>query len=110
MGKDTITITNENFEEVVLHAPTPVLVDLWAEWCGPCKAIGPAIDELATELAGKMVIGKLNIDEYGEIATKYGVMSIPTLLIFKDGAEVERLVGAKPKKAIKERLTAIIES
>lgn len=109
MGKDTITITDANFEEVVLKAKTPVLVDLWAEWCGPCKAIGPAIDELATEFAGKVVVGKLNVDDNGDIATRYGVMSIPTLLIFQDGAEVERLVGARPKNNIKAALEAVLE-
>jgi thioredoxin 1 len=84
----------------VLKSDIPVLVDFWAEWCGPCKAIGPSIEQLATEYAGKAKIFKLDVDSDGELAQQYGVMSIPALLVFKGGKEVDRMVGAAPKAQI----------
>jgi len=93
----TIKVDNSNFEAQVLGAAEPVVVDFWAEWCGPCKMIAPSLEEIATEVAGEMRIAKLNIDENPELATKYGVRSIPTLLMFKGGDVVDMKVGAAPK-------------
>ncbi len=96
----TVTIDNSNFQSAVLEAGEPVVVDFWAEWCGPCKMIAPALEEIATELGGKVKIAKLNIDENPELAAKYGVRSIPTLMIFKGGEVADMKVGAAPKTAL----------
>ena len=96
--------TTSNFQEVVLNSDKPVLVDFWAEWCGPCKMIGPLIEELATEYDGKAVIGKLNVDENPDVAGTYGIRSIPTLLVFKGGEIVDRIVGAVPKANIAQKI------
>ncbi|MCC5936109.1 MAG: thioredoxin [Lunatimonas sp.] len=101
----TIEITDANFEEV-LKSEHPVLVDFWAEWCGPCKMIGPIVEELAGEYEGKAVIGKLDVDSNPEITMKFGVRSIPTLLIFKDGQVVEKHIGAAPKSILSQKLEA----
>jgi thioredoxin 1 len=90
-------VDEKNFEAEVIKSSTPVLVDFWAEWCGPCKMIGPIIDQLSTELQGKMKMTKVNVDEAPELAGKFNVMSIPTLLIFKNGQAVDQIVGAMPK-------------
>ena len=93
------TITKENFDETVLHSDKPVLVDFWAEWCGPCRMVSPIVDEIAGE-RDDIVVGKVNVDEQGELAVRFGVMSIPTLLVFKGGELVRTAVGARPKDAI----------
>jgi thioredoxin 1 len=93
-------VNNENFEQEVIKSEIPVLVDFWAPWCSPCKAISPSIDALAVELAEKLKVVKINTDEAGEIAGKYGIMSIPTLLVIKGGEVVETLVGNLSKQAI----------
>ncbi len=96
-NENVLVVTNSNFEGEVLKSDKPVMVDFWAPWCGPCKTIGPVIDEIANEYNGRAVVGKINIDDEGELARKYRVMSIPTLLFFKNGEVVERLIGARPK-------------
>ncbi len=95
----------KNFEGEVLKSSTPVLVDFWAEWCGPCKAIGPIVDQLADELQGKLKVGKVNVDEEADLAGEYNVMSIPTLLVFKNGKPVDQIVGAMPKDRLLAKLT-----
>jgi thioredoxin 1 len=100
------TLTDATFDEVVKSADKPILVDFWAEWCGPCKAIAPILEEFATEQSEKFTVGKLDVDVNVATATKFSVMSIPTLLLFKDGEVVARLVGAKPKGALLQEITA----
>ena len=101
-------ITTSDFEAEVLQSNVPVLVDFWAVWCGPCKMIGPHIDELATQYAGKAKVLKCNVDDETEIASKYGVMSIPTLLFFKGGKVVDQIVGAVPKATIAGKLDGLL--
>ncbi|MBZ0213846.1 MAG: thioredoxin [Nitrospirae bacterium] len=95
-----LSLTAAEFDEKVLQSPVPVLVDFWAEWCGPCKAIGPSVEEIASEYADKARVFKVDVDSEGELAMKYGIMSIPALLVFKGGQEVDRMVGAGPKQKI----------
>lgn len=102
----TNTFTDTNFADEVLNSELPVLVDFWAVWCGPCQMMGPIIEELATEYKGKMLIGKLDVDANPETAQKYGIMSIPSLKIFKGGEIVEEMVGALSKDALKEKIEA----
>jgi thioredoxin 1 len=96
-----VTLTKENFSAEVVKAAAPVLVDFWAEWCGPCKMIGPVLDELAEEYEGRVKIGKVNIDEQPELATQYGVRAIPTLLLFHQGQVADQMVGLRSKRDLK---------
>ena len=98
----TVKVDNKNFKSEVMDSDVPTVVDFWAEWCGPCKMIGPSLEELSDEMAGKVKITKLNIDENPDLAAQYGVRSIPTLLIFKGGEPVGMQVGAKPKSALSD--------
>ena len=102
------SVTAENFEAEVLQSEVPVLVDFWAEWCGPCKMLGPTIDEVAADYAGKAKVFKLDVQTQAAIASKYGVSSIPTLLFFKSGEVTERLVGFKPKQDITARIDKML--
>ena len=97
---NAVAVTGQNFETEVLKSPVPVLVDFWAAWCGPCRAIAPAIDEIAGEYAGKLKVVKVDTDENQDIAVKFQVMAIPTLMVFKDGKVVERITGAMPKPVL----------
>ncbi len=97
---NAVAVTSANFDAEVIKSPVPVLVDFWAEWCGPCRAIAPVVDQLAAEYAGKLKVVKVDVDDNGDVSGKYGVMSIPTLMLFKDGQPVERIVGALPKPII----------
>ena len=102
-----VTLNSGNFSDEVLKSSEPVLVDFWAEWCGPCKMIAPVLDELASEYDGRIKIGKVNIDEDQALATQYGVRAIPTLLIFKDGQVAEQLVGMRSKRDLKSSLDKV---
>jgi len=99
-----INITDGNFEQEVIKSDKPVLIDFWAVWCGPCQMMGPIVEELAKEVGDKYKIGKMNVDENRETAAKFGIMSIPTLIIFKDGKAVKQLVGVQAKENLKEEL------
>lgn len=101
-----LEITDSNFDETVMKADKPVLVDFWAEWCGPCRMVGPVVDELAKDYEGKAIVGKVNVDENPEVASKFGIRSIPTLLIIKNGEVVDKQVGAAAKEALAGKLDA----
>jgi len=103
-----IEITDANFDELVMKSTQPVVVDFWAEWCGPCRMIGPIIDELYTEYEGKALIGKVNVDANSGVATQFGVRSIPTVLFIKNGEVVDKSVGAVPKATLSGKLDAIL--
>src|SRR5690554_1682218 len=101
-------VTNSNFKDEILEGKGVALVDFWTEWCGPCRMIGPIVDELATEYEGKALVSKCNVDEEGDVAAQFGIRSIPTILFFKDGELVDRVVGAVPKNLLKEKLDTLI--
>jgi thioredoxin 1 len=101
-------VTDAEFEEKVLKAEGPVLIDFWADWCGPCKMIAPAVEALAEDYAGRVKVGKVNVDDAGDLAMKFNVVSIPTLLLFKDGSVVDQQVGAVPKGKIEGMFKALV--
>ena len=103
-----ITVTKENFHKEVISSPTPVLLDFWAEWCGPCKMMMPIVEEIATEYAGKLVVAKVDTASSPGTAARFGIRHIPTILFFKNGEVVEKQVGATPKTALVERIKAIL--
>jgi thioredoxin 1 len=102
-----ITLTQETFAKEVTESPGPILVDFWAEWCGPCKMLAPILDELAAEYEGRVRFGKVNIDEHGPLAAQFNIQSIPTLLLFDEGQVAEQLVGLRSKKDLKTRLDRV---
>ena len=104
-GENVLTFTDSNFKSDVVESSQPVLVDFWAAWCGPCRMIAPVVDEIATDYAGKVKVGKVNVDENRQVAMDFGVMSIPTLLVFKNGQPAERIVGYQNK----QQLTAVLD-
>lgn len=103
-----VHLTQSNWEDEVLNSDIPVLVDFWAPWCGPCRMVAPVVAEIADEYEGRLKVGKLNTDEEPEIAVRYGIMSIPTLMIFKNGEVVDQIIGAVPKEYIAEKLEQIL--
>jgi thioredoxin 1 len=109
MVNEPIHVTDAAFEKSVLHSSLPVLVDFWAPWCGPCRMVAPVLDKLASELAGKLIVAKVNTDENNEWATKYGVQGIPTMLLFADGKIVHRQVGALPEAMLREVVNQFLE-
>ncbi len=106
MSENITTLTDATFDEAVSSSDVPVLVDFWAEWCGPCKVIAPILEEIAAEQAGRVKIAKINIDDNLDVTRRFEVMSIPTLLLFKDGEQVQRLIGAKPKGQLLQEISA----
>ena len=108
MAENVLEITDDNFEETVLNSDTPIVVDFWAEWCGPCKMIAPSLEQLADEYAGTFKVGKLNVDDNRETAMKYGIRSIPTLLVIKEGDVAEQIVGAHPKNTLKDKILSAL--
>lgn len=109
-GPHTLEFTEDNFEAEVKNAEGPVLVDFWAEWCGPCKLLGPTIDELATENEGKIKVGKFDVDKGGAVTTDFGIQSIPTVILFKGGEVVERIVGAQSKDNYQRLIDQVLEN
>lgn len=104
MSENTITLNDSNFNNEIT-GETPILVDFWAEWCGPCRLVAPVLDEIAKEYQGKISIGKLNVDENPRLSSTFDVMSIPTMILFKDGVEKKRIIGARPKHSIVSELS-----
>ncbi|HEX9888429.1 MAG TPA: thioredoxin [Nitriliruptorales bacterium] len=108
MGEHAVAVTDDQWTAQVLEADKPVLIDFWAEWCGPCRMVGPVVEEIAGEQKGKLTVYKLNVDENPSTARQYGVMSIPTLMVFKDGEPVKRIVGAKGKAQLMDDIKDFI--
>ena len=110
MADGIVTLTTNTFDETISASDTPILVDFWAEWCGPCKMIAPILSEIANEQSGKLTVAKINVDEHPDLAMRYGVQSIPTLLVFDKGNLAKRLVGAKGKGQLMQELQEFIPS
>lgn len=109
-SKKYVTLTEKNFREEVLERATPVLVDFWAPWCGPCRAFAPTIDQLAEEFDSQAIVGKLNVDDHQQVAARYGIQSIPTLMIFSNGKILDKIVGAVPKNVLAQRVTTLLKA
>lgn len=108
VSASVLHLTDDDFDQTITNSKVPVLVDFWAEWCGPCRRIGPIVEELAKEYDGKLTVAKINIDEHQAAATKFGVQSIPTLMIFKQGQLAERVVGAVPKETLVDAIHRVL--
>ncbi len=104
----SVEVNDSDFDRMVLQSKTPVMVDFWAAWCGPCRMVEPIVEELAGEYEGKVTVARLNVDENPKTASQYGIMSIPTLLIFKDGAPVSNIVGFRPKAELQRNIDAVL--
>ncbi len=109
MSDATVTVTQENFKSQVLQSKTPILVDFWASWCAPCKAVAPILDELAAKYQGKFAVGKVNVDEHQDLAAQFGVLNIPTLIFFKAGQEVDRVIGVSPKSQLEAKIQKLTQ-
>ena len=105
---EPLTITTGNFETEVLQATTPVLIDFWAPWCGPCRLVAPSVEEMATQYAGKLKVGKVNVDDYPAVAQRYGITGIPALLFFEGGQVVDTVVGAVPKSTLQKHVDGVL--
>ena len=105
---EPLTITTSNFETEVLQAATPVLIDFWAPWCGPCRFVAPAVEEMATQYAGKLKVGKVNVDDYPAVAQRYGITGIPALLFFEGGQVVDTVIGAVPKSTLQKHVDGVL--
>ena len=108
MSAATVTVTQENFKTQVLQSKTPILIDFWATWCAPCRAVAPILDELADKFQGKFTVGKVNVDEHPDLAAQFGVLNIPTLIFFKGGEEVDRVVGVQPKSQLETKIQKLV--
>lgn len=110
MGENILKVTQESFNSTVIESKKPILVDFWAEWCGPCRMLSPVIEELADEYKGKVNFAKINVDENPKLASQYGVMSIPTIIIFKNGKPEQQVIGFRPKSELKKLIDNVITS
>src|SRR3989338_4323784 len=108
MGTEVTAFTDQSFQQTVIQGRQPALVDFWAVWCGPCRMVAPLVEELAQHYAGKITVGKINVDDHIQTATQFRVMNIPTLIFFKDGQEVDRIVGVAPKAALTKKCEALL--
>jgi len=105
---DVLYVTDSNFDQEIINSNLPAMVDFWADWCGPCKIVGPIIEELAKEYKGRVKIAKLNVDQNRQITSRYGIRNIPTMILFKDGKVVDTIIGAYPKSFLEERLKSLL--
>ena len=108
MSGSTLTVTKSNFQTEVLQSKVPILIDFWAQWCAPCRAVAPVLDELAAKFQGKFTVGKVNVDEHPELAAQFGILNIPTMIFLKNGQEVDRVVGLQPKSQLEAKIQKLI--